>query len=315
MARHRPLEGRFPYLWLDGLMLRCREGGRTVQVALVVAIGVTHEGRREILGADVITSEDKAGWLAFLKSLVARGLTGVQLVVSDAHGGLRDAIASVLLGTSWQLCRTHFMTNLLSKVPKAAQHFVATGVRSIFAQPDAEAVREQHRHVVDQRHPRFAETAEPLDETGDDLLAFTAFPGAPLAEQQAWGPRRPWLPAAWYPRDASSGEAQEDMMILRGTHRTHQMRVEIASPRPAKCRPALAMTPSFARGSFDSHFHYSSPLPRRAEGRSDTTLVLTPVNTSISITSWDEHAESPRTSRRISSTMPCASPARESPRR
>jgi len=176
--RHRPLEGRFPYLWLDGLMLRCREGGRTVQVALVVAIGVTHEGRREILGADVITSEDKAGWLAFLRSLVARGLTGVQLVVSDAHCGLRDAIATVLLGASWQRCRTHFMTNLLSKVPKAAQHFVATVVRSIFTQPDAEAVREQHRHVVDQLHPRFSAAAELLDEAGDDLLAFTAFPVA-----------------------------------------------------------------------------------------------------------------------------------------
>lgn len=176
--RNRPLEGRFPYLWLDGLMLRCREGGRVVQVALVVAIGVTDQGQREILGADVITSEDHGGWLAFLRSLVARGLTGVQLVVSDAHKGLRDAIATVMLGASWQRCRTHFMTNLLSKVPKAAQHFVATVVRSIFAQPDAEAVRDQHRHVVDQLHPRFPEAAELLDEAGEDVLAFTAFPVA-----------------------------------------------------------------------------------------------------------------------------------------
>jgi len=176
--RTRPLEGRFPYLWLDGLMLRCREGGRVVQVALVVAIGVTHEGRREILGADVITSEDQGGWLAFLRSLVARGLTGVQLVVSDAHKGLRDAIATVLLGASWQRCRTHFMSNLLSRVPKAAQHFVATVVRSIFAQPDADSVREQYRHVVDQLRPRFPEAAELLDEAGEDLLAFTAFPAA-----------------------------------------------------------------------------------------------------------------------------------------
>jgi putative transposase len=176
--RNRPLDGRFPYLWLDGLMVRCREGGRSVQVALVVAIGVAHDGHREILGADVITSEDQAGWLAFLRSLVARGLTGVQLVVSDAHSGLRDAIATALLGASWQRCRTHFMTNLLSKVPKAAQHFVATVVRSIFAQPDAQAVREQHRHVVDQLHPRFPDAAELLDDAGEDLLAFTAFPVA-----------------------------------------------------------------------------------------------------------------------------------------
>ena len=176
--RTRPLDGRFPYLWLDGLMLRCREGGRVVQVALVVAIGVAQDGHREILGADVITTEDHGGWLAFLRSLVARGLTGVQLVVSDAHHGLRDAIATVLLGASWQRCRTHFMTNLLSKVPKSAQHFVATVVRSIFAQPDADAVREQHRHVVDQLHPRFPEAAELLDQAGEDVLAFTAFPAA-----------------------------------------------------------------------------------------------------------------------------------------
>ena len=176
--RNRPLVGHFLYLWLDALMLRCREGGRVVQVALVVAIGVTREGHREILGADVITTEDHGGWLAFLRSLVARGLSGVQLVVSDAHAGLRDAIATVLLGSSWQRCRTHFMTNLLSKVPKAAQHFVATVVRSIFAQPDADAVREQHRHVVDQLHPRFPEAAELLDEAGEDVLAFTAFPVA-----------------------------------------------------------------------------------------------------------------------------------------
>jgi transposase-like protein len=176
--RSRPLEGSFPYLWLDALTLRCREGGRIVQVALVVAIGITHDGRREILGAEVITGEDHAGWLAFLRALVARGLAGVKLVVSDAHAGLREAIAAVMLGASWQRCRTHFMRNLLIKVPKSAQHFVATVVRSIFAQPDAEAVREQHRHVIEQLTPRFCEAAELLDEAGPDLLAFTAFPAA-----------------------------------------------------------------------------------------------------------------------------------------
>jgi len=176
--RNRPVEGSFPYLWLDALTLRCREGGRIVQVALVIAIGITHDGRREILGAEVITGEDHAGWLAFLRALVARGLAGVKLVVSDAHPGLREAIAAVMLGASWQRCRTHFMSNLLIKVPKSAQHFVATVVRSIFAQPDAEAVREQHRHVIDQLTPRFPEAAELLDEAGPDLLAFTAFPAA-----------------------------------------------------------------------------------------------------------------------------------------
>jgi putative transposase len=176
--RNRPLDGSFPYVWLDALTQRCREGGRIVQVALVVAIGITQDGRREILGAEVITSEDQAGWLAFLRSLVARGLSGVKLVISDAHRGLREAIAAVMLGASWQRCRTHFMSNLLTKVPKSAQHFVATVVRSIFAQPDAEAVREQHRHVIDQLAPRFPDATALLDDAGPDLLAFTAFPVA-----------------------------------------------------------------------------------------------------------------------------------------
>ena len=176
--RSRPLEGSFPYLWLDALALRCREGGRIAQVALVIAIGITADGRREILGADVITGEDHAGWLAFLRSLVGRGLAGVKLVVSDAHAGLREAIATALLGASWQRCRTHFMRNLLTKVPKTAQHFVATVVRSIFAQPDAEAVHEQHQHVIDQLAPRFPEAAALLEDAGPDLLAFTAFPVA-----------------------------------------------------------------------------------------------------------------------------------------
>ena len=119
-------------VWLDAMVLKSREGGRVVNVALVLAVGVNDDGKREILGVDVVTTEDGAGWLAFLRSLVSRGLSGVASVTSDAHPGLKDAIAATLPGASWQRCRTHFMTNLLTRVPKAAQSAVATLVRSIF---------------------------------------------------------------------------------------------------------------------------------------------------------------------------------------
>ena len=121
----RPLDGgSYPYLWLDALTQKVREAGRIVNVSVVVATAVNSEGKREIVGMDVGTSEDGAFWLAFLRSLVARGLGGVKLVVSDAHQGLRDAIATVFGGASWQRCRTHFMTNLLTQVPRSAQPWV-----------------------------------------------------------------------------------------------------------------------------------------------------------------------------------------------
>ena len=128
----RPLDGGpYPYVWLDGLTQKVREGGRIVNVCVVVATGVNAEGQREVLGMDVGTSEDGAFWLAFLRSLTARGLSGVELVTSDAHQGLKNAIAAVFAGAGWQRCRTHFMANLLTRVPKRAQPGVATMVRTI----------------------------------------------------------------------------------------------------------------------------------------------------------------------------------------
>jgi putative transposase len=175
--RTRPLDGApYPYLVLDALEVKCREGGRTVNACVVHAVAVNRDGFRESLGLDVVTSEDGAAWLAFLRSLVARGLAGVELVTSDAHPGLVDAIAATLPGSAWQRCRTHFMRNLLTRVPRSAQSFVATMVRSIFAQPDAETVHEQHRRIADQLETRFPEAAALLDEAAADLLAFTGFP-------------------------------------------------------------------------------------------------------------------------------------------
>jgi len=173
--RERPLSGPYRYVWLDALVLKSREAGRIVNVACLIAVGVNSDGRREVLGLEVVTAEDGAGWLAFLRSLRARGLKGVELVISDAHPGLKDAIASVLRGAAWQRCRTHFIRNLLTKVPKAAHGIVATFVRTIFAQPDAESVRAQHARTVEQLQPRFREAAKMLADA-EEILAFTAFP-------------------------------------------------------------------------------------------------------------------------------------------
>jgi putative transposase len=174
--RSRPLTGPYPYLSLDALALKVREGGRICSVAAVHAVGVSADGRRESLGLELVTTEDGAGWTSFLRGLVARGLSGVVLVTSDAHQGLVDAIGATLPGVSWQRCRTHFMRNLLTRVPQGAQPFVATLVRSIFAQPDAASVREQHGRVVAQLEERFPAAAELLAEAGPDVLAFTAVP-------------------------------------------------------------------------------------------------------------------------------------------
>ena len=185
----RPLDGgAYCYLWLDALSQKVREEGRIVNVSVAVATAVNAEGRREIIGMDVGTSEDGAFWLAFLRSLSARGLSGVDLVISDAHRGLRDAIATVFAGASWQRCRTHFMTNLLTRVPRSAQPWVATMVRTIYQQPSPQEVHSQFEKVVEQLAERFPQASSMLAEDGADVsryvLAFTGFPGAQW--KQVW---------------------------------------------------------------------------------------------------------------------------------
>ena len=174
--RQRPLTLAYPYIWLDALVMKCREDGGGAHVSVVVATGVSSEGQREILGIDVFTTEDGAAWLAFLRGLKARGLSGVRLVISDAHPGLKAAIASVFTGSHWQRCRTHLTTNVLTKIPKAAQPGVAALFRMIFLQQDAAAVRQQAEHVLTVLEQRWPSAAKILAEAFDDVLAFCAFP-------------------------------------------------------------------------------------------------------------------------------------------
>jgi putative transposase len=177
--RHRPLnQAPYRYIWVDAITQRCREGGRVVNVIAVTATGVNTDGRRELLGLEVFTSEDQAAWERFFNALVVRGLKGVELIISDDHKGLKAALAKVFVGAGWQRCRTHFARNLLAKVPKAAQDFVAALNRSIFAQPNAEEVWAQHRRVVDQLAGRFEDAAQLLENAVEDILAFSSFPKA-----------------------------------------------------------------------------------------------------------------------------------------
>ena len=174
--RNRPLEGEYPYLWLDALYLKVRQNHRINSLALVIAIGVDTQGRRHILGFELGASEESAFWLDFLRSLVERGLQGVQLVISDAHEGLKAAINQVMAGSTWQRCRVHFMRNVLAYVPKRDKALVAAAIRTIFAQPDREAAKQQLAEVVKAMRNRWPKAAETLEQAEEDILAYMAFP-------------------------------------------------------------------------------------------------------------------------------------------
>jgi putative transposase len=166
----------FPYVFLDATYCKARVNRRVVSQAVVVATGVRADGWREVLGFAVGDSEDGAFWTAFLRSLKARGLAGVQLVISDAHTGLKQAISAVLLGAAWQRCRVHFLRNVLAQVPKGNAEMAAAAIRTIFAQPDAEHVREQLDVIAGMLGRQLPKVEVMLRDAATDLLAFTAFP-------------------------------------------------------------------------------------------------------------------------------------------
>jgi putative transposase len=174
--RTRPLEAEYPYLWLDALYVKVRQNHRIVSMAVVIAVGVRETGEREILDVEVGGSEDVTFWTSFLRGLVARGLKGVQLAISDAHQGLREAIETVLAGASWQRCRVHFMRNVLAHVPKGDKAIVAAALRTIFAQPNQEAARQQLAEVVVAMKPRWPKAAQVLAAGEDDVLTYMTFP-------------------------------------------------------------------------------------------------------------------------------------------
>ena len=168
----------FPYVYLDATYVKARVSHRIVARAVVVATGITTDGNREILGLDVGDSEDEVFWTSFLRSLKDRGLSGVRLVISDAHGGLKASITRVFAGASWQRCKVHLMRNILAKVPRASAEMVAATVRTIFAQPDASSTRTHLRAVVDALQARFPAAAEILEEAEGDVTAYASFPRA-----------------------------------------------------------------------------------------------------------------------------------------
>jgi putative transposase len=172
---NRPIAGEWAYLWLDATYLKVREGGRVVSVAAIIAVGVNQDGRREILGLGIGPSEAATFWLGFLRGLQQRGLCGVRLVISDAHEGLKAAIAQVFKA-AWQRCRVHFMRNMLAYVPKAHQSMVAAAIRTIFAQDSRKSAGEVWRHVADQLRARWPKLAAAMDEAETDVLAFMDFP-------------------------------------------------------------------------------------------------------------------------------------------
>jgi transposase-like protein len=176
--RERPLAGAYPYLWLDAKVERVREPGGVRHKALVIAYGVHETGRREVVGLDVGEAETEAFWRAFLRSLRTRGLEGVQLVVSDAHTGLKAAIAAVMAGASWQRCRVHFLRNVLARVPRGSAEMVAAAIRTIFAQPTGQEVVDQVDKVAAMLAGKFPAVASMLTDAREDLTAFASFPPA-----------------------------------------------------------------------------------------------------------------------------------------
>ncbi len=223
--RHRPLgeAGPFTFVAANALTMKVRDGGRVTSAVVLVATGVNNDGHRECLGMQVATSETAAAWNTFFADLVARGLTGVRLVTSDAHRGLVKAIAANLPGTAWQRCRTHYAANLMSTCPKAAWPAVKAGLHAVYDQPDAACVNDQFDRLLEQTSERLPEVADHLAAAREHLLAFTAFPQGDLASDLVEQP-----PRAPQPRDPPP----------------HRRRLDLPEPRrdhpPGRCGPDRA---------------------------------------------------------------------------
>ena len=261
--RNRPLDAAaYPYVFADATYVKGRVRGRVVSRAVVVATGVTATGDREVLGIEVGDTEDKAFWVAFLKGLRARGLAGVQLVISDHHLGLKEAIASVFVGAAWQRCRVHFMRNVLAKVPRASAEMVAAAIRTIFAQPDATHVESQLAEVTRMLRGQFPEVATMLADAAPDLLAFCAFPQAHWRKIWSTNPlerlngeiKRRTNVVGIFPNDAAVArlitavvvEFHDEWAVAERRYLSEESMAKIGAsevpPGPTKTRKALAAT-------------------------------------------------------------------------
>ena len=184
---NRPLEGDWPYLWIDATYLKVRRGGRIVSVAVIIAIGVNTDGRREVLGLEIGTSEAEPIWTEFLRKLTRRGLRGVKLVISDAHEGIKAAVSKVLSAT-WQRCRVHFQRNALAHAGKSGRRVVSAFIATAFAQDTAEAASTQWRAVADQIRPKVPKLATLMDDAEHDVLAYMSFPKEHRAKLHSTNP-------------------------------------------------------------------------------------------------------------------------------
>jgi putative transposase len=182
----RPIEGDWPYLWIDATYLKVRQAGRIVSVAVIVAVGVNADGRREVLGMDIGPSEAETFWTAFLRKLARRGLRGVKLVISDAHEGIKAAVSKILTAT-WQRCRVHFMRNVLAHAGRSGRRVVSAFIATAFAQNDAKAAKQQWRRV-DQLRPKVPKLAALMDEAETDVLAYMSFPAQHRAKLHSTNP-------------------------------------------------------------------------------------------------------------------------------
>ena len=183
----RPIEGEWPYLWIDATYVKVRQNHRIVSVAVIVAVGVNTDGRREVLGLDIGPSEAETFWTEFLRKLARRGLRGVKLVISDAHEGIKASVAKVMTA-SWQRCRVHFMRNVLAHAGRSGRRVVSAFIATAFAQEDAEAARQQWRRVADQLRPKVPKLAALMDEAETDVLAYMGFPTAHRAKLHSTNP-------------------------------------------------------------------------------------------------------------------------------
>jgi transposase-like protein len=171
----RPIEGDWPYLWIDATYVKVRQAGRIVSVAVIVAVGVNADGRREVLGMDIGPSEAETFWTAFLRKLARRGLRGLKLVISDAHEGIKAAVSKIFTAT-WQRCRVHFMRNALAHAGRSGRRVVSAFIATAFAQDDAEQAKAQWRRVADQLRPKVPKLAALMDQAEPDVLAYMSFP-------------------------------------------------------------------------------------------------------------------------------------------